>query len=72
MEFTYSITTVKCQFCVGKTHCAACSAEAEESLRRCAALEEVSIDLSRRLARIRGRDEEAVLDALDEAGLLVG
>ena len=71
MHFTYTITTIKCQSCTGKTHCAACGAEAEETLRRSPAIEEITIDLSQKTAHVTGGDEDAILNALDDAGLLV-
>ena len=70
MEYIYTVTHLKCQSCSGRSHCAQCSAEVEESLRR-AGVAEAAVDLSRKLVRVGGGEEEALLDALDDAGLLV-
>ena len=72
MTFTYTVTAFRCQSCSGKTHCAQCSEEAERTLRCDSAVEEVQIDLSQKRALVTGGDEDAILNALEDAGLLVG
>jgi len=71
MDFTYRVATVKCQFCVGKSHCAQCSAEAAEALRDSGAVQDLTLRLDKGLLQVSGPEEDAVLDALEDAGLLV-
>lgn len=69
MEFAYRITYAKCQSCAAKSHCAQCAAEAEAALLRGGAVEAVRLDFQQRTAALSGNDEDALLDALDAAGI---
>lgn len=71
MDHTYTVTSLKCQFCSGRSHCAQCSAEIQERLRRCAGVDDAAVDLGQKQVRISGAEEDALLDALDDAGLLI-
>ena len=59
MEYTYPVTYLKCQFCQGKNHCRQCAAEVEA----------VRLDFQLKTAAVSGPDEDALLDALDAAGI---
>ena len=72
MEYTYFATNLKCQSCAAKNRCRACSAEAEEALLRCAAVEAAEVDFQQKRVRISGGNEEALLDALEAVGILAG
>ena len=69
MEYVYPVTYMKCQTCTAKTHCDQCAAEAEEALRRSAAVEEIAVDLQQKVVRITGADEDTLLDLLEGVGL---
>ena len=71
MEYTYFVTYLKCQSCAAKNHCQACSAEVEETLRRCSGVESAAVDLQQRRVHMVGGDEEGLLDALERAGILI-
>lgn len=72
MESIYTITHLKCQSCTCKTHCAQCSAEAEEALLQFPGVDFAAVDLSQKRLRVSGPDEDTILDAIDNAGLLLG
>lgn len=69
MEFTYHVTYMKCQSCDAKIHCDQCSSEALASLKRSPGVEDAFVDLEKKLVRISGQDEDALLDALDDLGI---
>ena len=71
MESTYTITHLKCQSCTCKTHCAQCSAE-EEALLQFPGVDFAAVDLSQKRLCVSGPDEDTILDAIDDAGLLLG
>ena len=72
IERTFSVSRLSCQFCVGKNHCDQCSRETAERLLACPGVEAVRLDLKEGVVWMQGRDEDALLDALDEAGLMAG
>ena len=72
IERTFSVSRLSCQFCVGKNHCGRCSRETAERLLACPGVEAVRLDLKEGVVWMQGRDEDALLDALDEAGLMAG
>ena len=70
MELVYSpITYLKCQACQAKSHCRQCAAEAEAALLRSGAVAAAQLDFQQKTAVLSGGDEDAVLDALDAAGI---
>ena len=71
-ERSWPVRRLSCDFCVGKNHCDQCSREAAERLLRCPGVEAIRLDLKEGVVWMRGRDEDALLDALDEAGLMAG
>ena len=71
MEFTYTVTYLKCQSCSAKNHCDQCSGEVHEALLRQAGVEAAEVDLNQKRLRITGDDEDTLLDALDDCGVFV-
>ena len=69
MEFTYTVTYMKCQSCTAHSHCGQCSRELEPVLAASPGVEATSLDLEHKSARLTARDEDAALDALDDAGI---
>ena len=69
MEFTYTITYMKCQSCSAKNHCRQCSDEVARDLLRQPGVSSVELDLSQKVIRIGGLDEDLLLDTLDDAGI---
>ena len=48
------------------------SAEAEEALLQFPGVDFAAVDLSQKHLRVSGPDEDTILDAIDDAGLLLG
>ncbi len=71
MQTTYTITHLKCQSCTGKTHCAQCGTEVEETLLHSPGVDFAAVDLRQKRLQISGDSEETILDAIDDAGLLI-
>ena len=72
MERTYTgISYLNCPFCQGKNHCRQCAAEVEEALVKSGAAAAVRLDFRRRTAVLSAPDEDAALDALERAGVLL-
>ena len=69
MEYTYTVTYLKCQSCSAKSHCDQCSREVLAQLLGCPGVEDAFLDLGQKLARVSGSDEDRLLDALDDVGL---
>ena len=72
IERTFSVSRLSCQFCVGKNHCGRCSRETAERLLACPGVLDARVDLKAGTAWLRGTEEDALLDALEEAGLMAG
>lgn len=68
-EFVYTVTYMKCQSCSAKNHCGQCSRELEPFLAARSGVEAAVLDLEHKTARLTARDEDAALDALDDAGI---
>ena len=68
-EFLYTVTYMKCQSCSARSHCGQCSRELEPVLSAAPGVEAASLDLEHKTARLVARDEDAALDALDDAGI---
>ena len=68
-EFCYTVTSMKCQSCSARSHCGQCSRELEPVLSAAPGVEAASLDLEHKTARLVARDEDAALDALDDAGI---
>ena len=72
MELTYAhITYHNCRFCQGKNHCRQCAAEVEATLLEGGTVSSVRLDFRRRTAALSASDEDAALDALERAGVLL-
>lgn len=67
--FSYTVTYMKCQACSAKNHCGQCSRELEPALAASPGVEAAFLDLEHKTARLTARDEDAALDALDDAGI---
>lgn len=72
MDFTYTITYMKCQSCSAKNHCDQCSGEVARDLLLRPGVAAVALDLREKVIRISGGDEDLLLDALDDMGLFPG
>ena len=68
-EFCYTVTYMKCQSCSARSHCGQCSRELEPVLSAAPGVEVACLDLEHKTARLVARDEDAALDALDDAGI---
>ena len=69
MEFTYTVTYMKCQSCTARSHCGQCSRELEPELTANPGVEAAFLDLEHKTARLTAQNEDAALDALDDAGI---
>jgi len=69
MDFTYTVTYMKCQSCSAKNHCDQCSEEVARDLLRQPGVSAVALDLNRKVIQISGPDEDLLLDILDDAGI---
>ena len=69
MEFTYTVTYMKCQSCTARSHCGQCSRELEPELTASPGVEAAFRDPAPRTARLTAHNEDPALDALDDAGI---
>ncbi len=66
-------STLPCQFCVGKNHCAQCGEEIRRSLLGMDGVQEVELDVPARRLRLylQGVDPEDVIDRAEGLGVFL-